>query len=200
MQAITSSHLKGIKNITELYNKLRPFKVTYESVFYLGNSETDIPSSLQIYNKHSINTMERIGYLWEENKCVDKTDIDKKFLELWDIENLYESFNGEIPSGWNKKVYVGLHTYQGHHGFFQPDLMEVIKLTHKDVRNIKGPVYVTTEPCCPSGKLSDKSYQCYDVTRDKHYGRTVIFWERKGGSKKRKKTRKKSTKKKRRRI
>lgn len=181
------------KDYISLLGKLRPFKVKYNSKLCIGNSGSEITSDVYITNK---SIYETTSYLWNCTKKVDLDDNDKKFISLWDLDNLYESFNESNTPEWNRKEYIGLHDYKGYYGFFLPDLTEVVKLTSQDIRNITGPVYVTTEPCCPEGNLSDILSDCYDPINDKHYGRTVIYWLKKcKKTLKRKRTRKNKTRK-----
>lgn len=202
MSAKNCAHIEKPKDYETLLTKLRPFKVKYNSYLSVCGSTSEIKADMYINNQPPLDQLESTGYLWVCDKKEDLDEKDTEFLGLWDMNDLYESFNDSDKSNhtktnWNRKEYVGLHTYGGHHGFFRPYLMEVLKLTVKDVRNITGPIYVTTEPCCPTGKLSDHSSDCYDPRTDKHYGRTVIYWKSKNTKKRKRRTRKKPTKRKR---
>lgn len=167
----------------ELISRLRPFKVNYT------NNYTE---NVFVYDKPPIEHLETVGYLWDDNKKGDLDEKDTKFISSLERTNHDDVF---IAEGWNMKKYIGTHSCVGYYGFFRPNLIDVIKLIGNDIRNIKRPIYVTTEPCCQSGKLTDQSYECYDSVNNRHFGRTVIYWEKQ--NKKRKRTKKKRTKKKR---
>jgi hypothetical protein len=103
------------KDYISLLGKLRPFKVKYNSTLCIGNSGSEISSDVYITNK---SIFETTSYVWNCTKKVDLDDNDKKFISLWDLDNLYESFNESNTPEWNRKEYIGLHDYKGYYGFF----------------------------------------------------------------------------------
>ncbi len=73
-----------------------------------------------------------------------------------------------------KKLEIfGLHSC-GYHGFFRPNIFEVItllntKITTEDLKTIER-IYVTTEPH-PSSKI----YECFDPKKNKHRAKTTCY-------------------------
>lgn len=106
------------------------------------------------------------SYLYNyEKKIINDNDLDesdKSFLSSVSDTTLLE-----------KHTFYGLHTYDGHWGFFRPELEEVINLIHPwwSALSVKPSiVYITTEPH-PSHDLSES----YDKKSDRHRAVTTIW-------------------------
>lgn len=100
------------------------------------------------------------GYLYGSDKKNVLDEIDKAFVAE------------TIPC--EKLEFYGLHTYGGYHGFFRPDLDEVMTLispiiTDERLKTIER-VYVTTEP-----HPSDEGSECYDLEHDRHKAKTTVY-------------------------
>ena len=97
---------------------------------------------------------------------------DKKPVETKDaVDELLE----RDRSSFKRVALYGLHTYGGYHGFFRPDLEEVINLIagsgHPALAFDRvSRVYVNTEPH-PDGHVG----LCYDAQVDRHRAETVCY-------------------------
>lgn len=157
-QYINIDHEIPSSHLAKYFAKLIPFKIDSNKKRYL------VPKS-NLYN----------AYLWTDKPISDDdlTDLDKKFIA--DPDSLPNS---------EKLVIYGYHDHNGYHGFFKPDLNEVIhflntKIQVEDLDNIDK-IYVTTDTH-PTGH----PFLCYNDKLDKHRGMTTFYICRNNSSRKR---------------
>ncbi len=101
------------------------------------------------------------SYLYNNWRIIDEFDEeDQIFVQNRERYQLLQLF--------------GLHTYGGYHGFFRPDLKEVIHLIHKQIPiqelEMIDRIYVTTQM-----HPSEKIYECYDSKADRHRACTTCY-------------------------
>lgn len=134
--------------------------------------EMNIPLEEKKYLKETNVGFEDIdnSYLWDfKNKSEEDFDeIDKEFLKS-------EQNNDNDPKYvFTKHEFYGLHTYGGFHGFFRPDLNEVINLISNTVKEADldeiERIYVTTD-MYPSAQVNE----CYDSKTDRHKAKTTVY-------------------------
>jgi len=148
-----------------------PGKYADEDEFKKMNIPLEEKKYLKAENVGFDNLNNAYLYDFENKKQEDYDDIDKEFMNESDQ-------NDHI---FTEYMFYGLHTYGGYHGFFRPDLNEVINLISKVVK--KGDlkdiirIYITTE-AHPSDNIND----CYDREADKHKAKTTIYVVRKDES------------------
>ena len=172
---------------SKLYAKLRPFKIFDPHYIRIGNDfffflkrgdesihltydEYDAKRAQGINPIHSANTVpylvkktapSGVGYLYSANDLpeAEHDSKDKEFLTNYKT--------------MEKRTFYGLHTYGGYHGFFRPDLDEVMTLIgldlNQDLDRIDR-IYVTTD-MHPSEKVGE----CYDSVLDRHKAVTTVY-------------------------
>jgi hypothetical protein len=177
------------KDLQLYYDKIRPYYHFYIDAFFIGDSgiihlepddegqsvtreeantllpktseETEARSQFVLIPKAQLSE----SYVWKKTPITPVDEIDSQFIK-------------EKGQSFEKLDLYGLHTYGGYHGFFRPDLKEVIHLLNEkisltDLEDIDR-IYVTTEP-----HPTDSIYDNLDREQDMHRAKTCAFIVRK---------------------
>jgi len=179
------------KLVKKYYDKLVPYGVFEANWLRIGDDymmHKTLEGPVEHLNREQVNKW------YTENKNIPQRFLFKKTADLksaymWHAESTrlgeneltpedkqFIKYSEQDKNKFIKKEFLAYHACPGYHGFFRPDLNEVIhlirtKIVPNALRKISR-IYVTTEMY-----PSDKVYECYDRKKDMHKAKTTIFYK-----------------------
>lgn len=159
---ISGYRMAGDVNVEEplrkaWYDLLRPFRAVENED---KNDKGEIPIIVNLVTKPAYDKIGSVGYLYE--------NIHRE---------LQDKFDHEFVTGvgvWKRMKFFALHAHGGYHGFFRPDLDEVISIIHDKLPPVEtiACAFVTTT-AHPDGNVT----RYYDQHADRHRAKTTVYYK-----------------------